>query len=263
MGKLFHYVISAKDAQERRASILANFRSHGLEPCFFDAIMGNALTAEQQKELNVDTGVMGLGEVGCALSHMGVYQKLLDSQEPYVFVFEDDVHLNDAFFQALPALRQFLDTHSEPLVLLLYKARAHTRIAVKKDGKPFILHALAGSYGHGYVINRKAAENILRFQTPPRIEIDAWAQDLKLDLLEIYCTKETLVHLQKQHSQDSQIDAIASRAKKNPLYEKQMRRQRIGGYYDQLSWGEKLNIQGKRIWRHVQELYYDKDTSHH
>lgn len=260
MSNFYHYVISEKNAEDRRASILTNFQSHGVEPQFFDAIMGNELTPKELESLAVDLGVMRLGEVGCALSHLGVYKNLLESQKPYIFVFEDDVQLNTVFFQELADLQKFLDRHTEPLVLLLYKAVAHTKPIVYKEGKPFILRALAGTEGHGYVINRKAAENILRFQTPPRIEIDAWAQYLKFNLLEIYCMEEKLVQLNALYEQNSLIDTIDSRDRKDLKYLKKMKQKRIDDFYNQLSLSEKLLLQGKRFWRHIQELYYDKEV---
>ena len=260
MSNFYHYVISAKNAEDRRASILSNFQTHGIEPQFFEAILGNALSKEQLRVLDVDAGLMSVGEMGCALSHLAIYKKMLDSQKPYVFVFEDDAYLTNDFFHDLPDLKKFMDTHTEPMVLLLYKAIAHTKLVVAKDNKPFILRALGGSCAHGYVINRKAAENILRLQNPPKIEIDAWAQYMKLNLLNIYCMEEMLVKLNELHAKDSLIETIDSREMKDSKYLKMMRKQWLQQFYNHLSLDEKLLIQGKRFWRHIQEFYYDKET---
>lgn len=216
----FHYVISAPNAHERRETVLANFKAHGLEPQFFEAVMGNKLPSEKLKNMKVDTGFMSLGEVGCILSHLGIYKKLLKSHEPYVFIFEDESYLTDLFFEDLPEIQSFMESHTDPVVLILYKTVAHTHPVIYKSGRPFILRTLGGTASHGYVINRKAAENMLRVQSPPRMEIDAWAQYYKLNLLNIYCTENRLVHLDEKTAQESIIDKIAPRIEKDRAYVK-------------------------------------------
>ena len=256
----FHYVIHASVAVERKNAILENFHKYGIEPQFFEAVMGNKLSPQQLEKLHVDTGIMSLGEVGCTLPHLGIYRKLLESQEPYVFVFEDDAYLNAEFFRDLSDLMHFLDNHPEPIVFLLHKVIAHTKTRVKRAGKPFIRHCLAGSGGYGYAINRKAAENMLRLHTFPRMEIDAWAQYKKLNLLDIFCTEEDLVTIHEENDSNSVIDRIAPRAQKDRKYLKKMKRKRMKNFYRTMSGREKMVMQAKRLWHHIQEFYYDKEV---
>lgn len=253
----FHFVISAKQATERRSKIIEHFKQWGIEPNFFQAIMGNQLSENQLKQLTQDEGLLTKGEIGCALSHLGVLRKLLDSQEKYVFVFEDDARLNQKFFTLLPNIKDFMEHEEEPAVLILYKVKAHTKRYFKFNETDAILRAMAGSAAHGYVINRKAAENILKVQTPLKFEIDAWAIYQKLNLLKIYCTNCKLVYLDEEQAKKSLIDQIGTRKTRSSVNVKRIKDKHVKKIYNELSGKEKMMIQIRRLQRHVQELYYD------
>ncbi|WP_160101765.1 hypothetical protein [Acidaminococcus provencensis] len=47
----FHYVIHASVAVERKNAILENFHKYGIEPQFFEAVMGNKLSPQQLEKL--------------------------------------------------------------------------------------------------------------------------------------------------------------------------------------------------------------------
>ena len=93
MMDFFHYVISAEQATERRNKIIEHFKRWGIEPNFFQAIMGNQLSENQLKQLTQDEGLLTKGEIGCALSHLGTYRRLLETEEKCAFIFEDDTCL--------------------------------------------------------------------------------------------------------------------------------------------------------------------------
>ena len=257
MMDFFHYVISAEQATERRNKIIEHFKQWGIEPNFFQAIMGNKLSEKQLQQLTNDEGLLTKGEIGCALSHLGVYRKLLESQEKCVFIFEDDARLNQKFFALMPAIKNFMEEEQHPAVLILYKVKAHTKQYHPLNETDAILRATAGSAAHGYVINRKAAENILNVQTPLKFEIDAWAIYQKLNLLRIYCTDCELVYLDEEQAKKSVIDQISTRKDRSPSFVKKIKDRHVEKIYNGLSRKEKMMVQLKRLQRHIQELYYD------
>ena len=65
-----HSIINAAKAAERSESVSRNFHDLGIEPNFFEAIMGNELNETQLKECRGDNGLLTIGEVGCVLSHL-------------------------------------------------------------------------------------------------------------------------------------------------------------------------------------------------
>lgn len=259
MESFYHYVISAKQATDRRKAMEEHFAQWGLQPNFFEAIMGNTLTEGQLKEAVDDHGLLMVGEIGCSLSHLGVYKKLLESKEPYALVMEDDARLNQEFFTLIPAIKKFMNSLNEPAVLILYKIKGHTKEVYKLDNSNAVLHALAGSGAHGYIINRKAAENLLEAQTPVKFEIDAWAIYQKLLYLKLYCTNLTLVHLDQEQAANSVIDKISFRHARSSSQIKLQKDASISKMYNSFSFSRKCQIQAYRLLRHIQELYYDKE----
>lgn len=255
-----HFIINAEEAKQRRYNISSVFHSLGMSPRFFPAIMGNQLTRNQIAQYVNDGGLLTLGEIGCALSHLSIYRSFLKTNEKYIFVFEDDVEIWSDFPQLAPMIAEFIGNQNKGAVLLLYKARARTR-EIQSIGlsSVHILHSLAGTAAHGYVINRIAAENILRAQTPLAFEIDAWALYYKLLYLNIYCLDQDIVSLNQKLAKDSLIDAVdnrhthfSSEIKKNKNYSFQR-------LLKQYSWEKRLFIQYKRLERHIDTLFYDKE----
>lgn len=146
-----------------------------------------------------------------------------------------------------------------PAVLVLYKTNSKIKSAYNLSNKRSVLRTLGASAFHGYVINRKAAANILEAQTPLKFEIDAWEIYDKLGLADIYCTNFDYVFLDKVLSTKSliengtpveYIDFLAKRVNRKILFQEMAARHGPVG---------KVKLQLRRVQRHLRELYYDKD----
>lgn len=231
-----------------------------VKPNFQDAIMGNTLTKEQLEDAAAKPIFLKVGAIGCALSHLEIYKKLLASREPYVFVFEDDARLSAAFFDDLAEIKSFMDTHTgQPCALILYKVKAQTKKVYNLENGDSILQTLGGTATHGYVINRKAAENILKAQTPVQFEIDAWQIYLKLGYLTLYCMNHDVVYLDSESSKKSTIEQVSVTNGPTPEFIRKAKNQHVNDLYNRYSFVEKCILQMRRVQRHIQELYYDKE----
>ncbi|XOQ53599.1 MAG: LPS biosynthesis glycosyltransferase [Succiniclasticum sp.] len=253
-----HSIISADRALDRKAAITENFNRLGLEPHFFPAIMGDELSPQELAKLAGDEGLLTKGEIGCALSHLKIYRDFLATDAPYWFVFEDDIQLTKEFVRDLPQLCSFMDSLSGPAVLLLKRIRGHARIVHEVHQGCHILHSLSGSTACAYVINRKAAENLLRAQTPVKFEIDAWAIYQDLGYLKLYSTFPAYVTMNEEVASHSLIDHIASRRKHSSEERKRIKARHVKFLYEQNIWSRKLYLQIERLKRHLQELYYTR-----
>jgi glycosyl transferase family 25 len=257
MATMYHFVISSAKAPERRKSVEANFAALGLEPCFFEAIMGDELSKSELNKASKAEGLLTLGEIGCALSHLGIYKELLKSEEPYVFVFEDDARLTPEFVTAVPKIQAFMARQNAPTVLSLHRIRGRAHCVYQIAGNQWIMHALGGSTGHGYVLNRRAAENILKAQTPVRFEIDAWEIYQKLCYISFYTTNFDFILVDHALASQSLIDGISpKRHNLDAKIVKRIKGSMVSELYNQKSLGEKLQCQMHRLGRHVKELYY-------
>ena len=98
------FVISLARAAERRAAISAHLQALGLEFEMVDGVDGRALPAEEHARL-LAPGVTfsSPGVVGCYMSHMAVYRRLVETGAAAALVLEDDATLNPAIVPLLRA----------------------------------------------------------------------------------------------------------------------------------------------------------------
>ena len=64
------------------------------------AVAGNSLTQAEQAIFNREKFFLEFkkypvpGEIGCAMSHRGIWQQMVQQQLPYALILEDDIHIN-------------------------------------------------------------------------------------------------------------------------------------------------------------------------
>jgi len=104
------YVISLARAAARRESICTHLRELGLEYELVNGVDGRELPAEEHTRL-LAPGVTfpSPGVVGCYMSHLEVYRRLLASDAAAALVLEDDAALNPAIVPLLQAGPATLD----------------------------------------------------------------------------------------------------------------------------------------------------------
>ncbi|WP_416776576.1 glycosyltransferase family 25 protein [Xenorhabdus budapestensis] len=73
---------------------------------FITAVYGKELTNEQLLNScpDFDDLALTLGEVGCSMSHINVYKRMIDSSIPVALVLEDDVLFNESLITILSSL---------------------------------------------------------------------------------------------------------------------------------------------------------------
>jgi glycosyl transferase family 25 len=94
------YVISAKDHTERRQYITSVLGELDADFSFFDAVMGDQLSERELNEVydeeeavrhKTNKRPLSRAEIGCALSHIGVYKEILSNDLNNALIFEDDI----------------------------------------------------------------------------------------------------------------------------------------------------------------------------
>lgn len=95
------YIVSLKQDVEKREVISNTLKELGLQFSFIDAIYGKELSEDVLNSIrakSVGTVVPATsGEIGCTLSHIKVYQKLLKDNKKWACILEDDVILDRRF----------------------------------------------------------------------------------------------------------------------------------------------------------------------
>lgn len=120
------YVVSMKNSVERRESISSQLRFMGLDFCFFDAINGYEVPSSLQKDVDNSqaTAIWGKpltpGEIGCALSHIEIYKKMVKENIPRCIIIEDDARLHIHFRRII----ENIISHNHSDIVFLHHGKA-------------------------------------------------------------------------------------------------------------------------------------------
>ncbi len=101
--KIKIYIINLKKDSDRKNHIINQLEKQNIfDYEIIEAVDGNILTKEElnskvfkdKKGLNYWNTKMSPSQIGCALSHIKIYKKLLKSENNYCLILEDDAIFN-------------------------------------------------------------------------------------------------------------------------------------------------------------------------
>lgn len=232
-------VISDKDNAERRENVCKEFGKHNLEFSFFDAIMANKMLKEELATKALKDTFLTPSEIGCALSHIGVYKKFFESNQKSIMICEDDIFITEYFDKTvIEKIREFVEFSDEPRLVVLQKSIYHHK-RVQNIAENMNIYSARNLFcTHGYIINRAAAHNIMSIQNPVRFEIDAFKFYYWLNICKLYCLDKNLILQQDEEVMASTVDSGTSSdssgesqrtSKKNSAYKELYRQLSLKG----------------------------------
>ncbi len=170
------FVINLPTSVDRRHAIMTQAAQLGLEIEILDAINGKDLTEKQINELtksHKDSG-MTLGEVGCSLSHLSVYQKIADENIPLALIMEDDAEISNNIKTIADKIKK-INNPDKPNVFLLSKVNQYIDTGKKEIFPKYsLVKVLDADFSHGYILNTFAARNLINYLQPVWLEADKW-----------------------------------------------------------------------------------------
>ena len=179
------FLINLDKDVERLKSADAQLARLGVEYKRVSAVYAKELPSEEKrKSVNAFRWWCAVGrpvrdgEIGCALSHYGIYKAMTSSP---VCILEDDVILDSRFKEVLTYVEHQIDTTRSQVVLL----SNHTKSGVNADGVS-LRCATADMYTEGYVITPKAAQALIRANLPLQCPCDWWGRWVKRGIIELY-----------------------------------------------------------------------------
>ena len=176
MDKITIFVISLKNSEERRKYTSEHFAELGIDFEFFDAINGREMSDKELNEAvwHYELCALTKGEIGCSLSHIGVYKEIVKRKIPFAVVLEDNTILLDTFKNAVKEIYEFDLKLKKPAIYHLFsptRVLKKTKIALKTID----LYRMYSAYGtKGYAINLQAAEKMAKSLSPVRYVADEW-----------------------------------------------------------------------------------------
>lgn len=181
------FVINLETHPERLAFADEQLKRLGLAYERLPAVMGKALSKQEMRQAWAKFHswcVMGRliqpGEIGCALSHQQIYQRMVAEQIPLALILEDDGLLGERLPEALKAAEAFLEPERSQVLLLTHHA--------KGAPPPAGISASGGDemFAEGYVITREGARQLLKANTPIVSVADAWRRWVKRGFIALY-----------------------------------------------------------------------------
>ncbi len=193
------YAINLPRCRDRREHILEECARFGLEPEIFPGVDGKNLTDVELRELlfDPDRNALTPPEVGCALSHLGIYRDMIEKDIPCALILEDDI-----VFKVNP--RSLLDNFrcvspdASDVYLLTHGSNQYIADESRHIGSILFYRGWNGHGAYGYIITKAAASNILQFQTPIKCICDWWKYFQLHNIASFYIPDNEIIAPHKQ-----------------------------------------------------------------
>lgn len=192
------FVINMPEDTERLRSIDRQLKSLGLEYERFPAVVGKDLSVgERSQHLNdkwfyKNEGRHALrGDLGVALSHLGVYREIVDRRLTHALILEDDAWLNPNLPELLQAISEKRSQDKKEMILLTWFKSIHLRKSTRFWAYYHLAHVKSAFGGHGYVISQAGAKTLIDRLYPVRHVVDCWNWLIRhrvLDVMVIFPT---------------------------------------------------------------------------
>jgi glycosyl transferase family 25 len=179
------YVINLVRSADRRAYITDQLRKTQINYVIVNAVDGRDLDLSDTRVVDpvfasTDVAQSHPGVVGCALSHMEIYRRILADGLEIACVLEDDVVLPTDLGLLTEAITRYM--RGAEVVLLNFQSPEPCQVT--KDGSEqlpasrflvqFVDEDQAASTG-GYLITRDACARMVKAMSPVRTVADNWA----------------------------------------------------------------------------------------
>jgi glycosyl transferase family 25 len=176
------FIISLPKDRHRREPLEKQLQKLAMPFSVVKAVHGESLSAEElaasydrRKAIHLFNRELSKGELGCALSHLSIYRKMVEEDIPHALILEDDARILDEDLAAtLSALARRYPAGTPVAVLLNHVERYDGATRLELDGSRCLYEAYRGVCAHGYVVTKAAAEILVRNLYPVYVVADKW-----------------------------------------------------------------------------------------
>ena len=171
------YIINLEQSTERKEYMRQQMKKlPQLDYEFIPAVDGRKMSEEElSSRFNMKGSMyhygreLMKGEVGCTLSHIRCYQRIVAEDDSCALILEDDIEVNHPEAIDISFLENFLVSCSKPVIVLLsghywYTSRYHSQM----------VNVFSAFYTHAYVVNQAAARLLLNKLVYPWHLADDW-----------------------------------------------------------------------------------------
>jgi glycosyl transferase family 25 len=211
------FVINLEKDTQRRSAMQTRLAKLGITPTFFKAVDGRLMSPEALEghvnriRAQQEYGSLSAAEIGTSLSHIGIYQEMVEKNIPHAVILEDDVCLDANFATYLNTHGpDSLAAHFAPtqaaMVQLTHIARGK-RFGARPLGqtKNKAVQASGGVWlASGYFITLAAAEKLAQHLYPVWTVADHWNRFEEKGLVSLWALQRNIVW-EAQEAQESNL----------------------------------------------------------
>lgn len=206
------FIVNLKQSADRRERMQTVLKDFPYEWEFFEAVDGREIknvseVYDEKKALRFHKTPLKAGELGCVLSHLKIYKKMIDEGIDRALILEDDIALEKDFYPVLATLTN-TPMHNDVFML------GHSGYFIRKKlfGKKITdTHCLkqiinSGNGTFGYMIDLPAAKKLYRLNFPVKLTADDWY--IFSNFINIYIVEPSVVdfRIENYHSIITEID---------------------------------------------------------
>lgn len=168
------FVISLTEALHRRSRMQHLLDATGIPFEFFDAVKGADVTADDLTKHQIfSAGLLTKPELGVMLSHILIWQKVVEANIQKAVILEDDVHFGASFKKVIheiyiPAERLGLYRLETVLASVDMESTPTQEIGGIKIHQIFSNHSASA----GYLLNARTAQHLLTQVSKMRLAFD-------------------------------------------------------------------------------------------
>ena len=179
------FIVNLKNSVERRQKMEEQLHALGLSAEFIEAVDGRFMSDDERKRVTADVNYAFLpGEIGCALSHQKIYNRIVDENIAQALILEDDVLIENILPELLKGIKL---SNSTPEIILLSRVNKFRKKAVRSLTTIYKIHKTEqATTAHAYIINNKAAASFLNNLYPVWMTSDKWSLFEDLSMAKIY-----------------------------------------------------------------------------
>ncbi|MFT7880590.1 MAG: glycosyltransferase family 25 protein [Sulfurimonas sp.] len=212
------FIINLKKDKTKKQHMEHLCKRHHLQCTFTEAVYGKELDEDtistvydKKAPERFDQRQLTTSEIGCALSHISIYRKMIEENIAQAVVFEDDIDIKEGFVSVLDHVDMF-PRDWEMVLLGYYKGnsdknniRSYLRPRVKITRKHQLVRLIRRGIGaHGYLLNLSGAKKLIEHTSKLTEPIDHYTGDEKY--LNVYAISPRVVRLDPVLCQQSNIE---------------------------------------------------------
>ncbi|MWN90077.1 hypothetical protein GQ597_05075 [Gilliamella sp. Pra-s65] len=198
------FIINLERESAKKEHIKKECEKLNLDFEIYNAVDGNALSEEfiQNAVYDYPNNFLTKGEIGCALSHINVYKKIIQNNLPYALVLEDDAVLDEK----LPDFLNSFKNKNDKKGIFLLTADFHYLVNKKFNLDSFdIFEVTRAIRATGYIITNEAAKKLIKFLYPIRYEADMFRIIKLCTGVKLYATLPCLITTNDKNRSNSSI----------------------------------------------------------